>query len=324
MIISKTITPTNGVYAAAVGVEVDPLETAYFKAYGEPTIDLAGTFTYVPSTNAPPPSPFELNTATDIGAPPVAGSHAFNGGLNADEYTASGAIAADLLSNPGFFRRCEEVIGDWEFVTRLDNLEDPAADSFICGMAVLNGDSATSPGVFFGWGAGPGDALEIQLRQRLSTGAVLNRLAGVAKANPRGIWLKIKRESEVLTASYSVDNGANFVVLGTATLTTLSVRVGIFVNNGLAITSLATFSGTSLMPVQELASNEFIVQGGPILAAMRAAAPHRFSMDSRIDPEAKAKVTGWADGIISRLQSAKTTLMAKPNPTANSNVTTRY
>lgn len=319
MILTSTVTPVNGIYKGAVGVQFDPLELSFATAYGEPQIDLTGTFTYTPSVVTPDPTPLALSTSGDYGTVPVAGSVTYNPGTLGDEYVGSGTFNAGATVTPGFFRRNAEVIGDFQFTARLDNaagyLANPAASNgFIIGLGVFTSDGAGAPGLVAGFG-GHLSALEIQLRSRSAQDGALARIAGSTRTNPNGIYLKLVRVSSNITASYSLDNGVSYTSLGTVSISQLAVRVGVFVSSGQGTAATAVFTSTLLQPTPVTPTGTFTIAGGPVLVAMRSSAPHNFQLDSRLDFDAAAKVAGWNAGIRARCSAAKSTLLANANPT---------
>ncbi len=317
MIITKTIEAQAGVYKGSVAVEVDPVETSYFTAYGEPRIDRVGTFAYVPTV--PQTSLAIPLTAGDIGTVAVAGSVNFNPGLAGYELTASGVFPATVSANPGMFHQNAQVIGDWEFMFRIDHVQgfiDPVAtDGFMLGIGVFTAPGDAAPGLLFGWG-GSQSALGIQYRRRTTEGGAMPSVATFARTNPHGILLRAARVSENITLSYSLDNGLTFTQLAVATIALPGVAVGLFFNSGQATAGYAIVTQLSFQTLPSTAPNTFVLAGGPVLVPVRSSSPHQFSLDSAVDADARAKVTGWTTEIASRITTAKQALLTKPSPTA--------
>ncbi|MDZ4864472.1 MAG: hypothetical protein SGJ01_13630 [Gemmatimonadota bacterium] len=318
MIVKKIPTLVNGVYSMQLDVELDAVETAYARAYGEPKVDVAGVIAYTPS-GAIAPGQLTVATEENLGTVPVAGvaTAAPGFGSNAYELTASGTFPTALTSNPGFFKGNAEVIGDFEIKVKLIHAEyvtDPAAaDGFLRGLAVMEDNEVDDPAVLFGWG-GHQSVLKLSLRQRTVKGAALSEAAQVARTAGNGIFFRLTRIGNVLTARYSYDNGTVWAVLGAVSLVKQAVRVGLFFNSGRGASDLNLISDLSLVNTASVSAGQFTIGGNPDLRSMRAQSPHEFSLDSRLDSEALLKVTGWAATITSRLQAAKATLLTNPNP----------
>lgn len=315
MILTKTINALAGVYTASVSVTVDPLETDYFSTYGEPRVDLAGTFTYIPEV--PQVSLAIALTPGDIGTVTVPGTVSYNAGLAGYELTASGQFTSGVANNPGLFYRNDQVIGDWQFVMRIDHVQDVvapnASNGMLIGIGCFTGAGDQAPGFIFGWG-GSQEAPAIEVRQRTTQGGNLTKVAGIARASSHGILLKAVRTSDNVALSYSLDNGVTYTTLTTVTIALAGVVTGLFFNSGLTTAGYAIVTQLSFQTLPASAPNSFVITGSPQLAYLRSNSPHEFSLNSALDADAKAKVIGWADGIVSRITAAKTQLMARPSP----------
>jgi hypothetical protein len=318
VIITRTNSVKNNVYSTDLAVELNPLETAYVVAYGEPRVDLAGTINYHRVID--PTAQLPLNTETDIGTVPVAGSVVANAGLGdgAYEVTASGTLATGLTANPGFFKGNNEVVGDFRITMRLDDAYgyvDPAAvNGFVMGLVAMEDLNGDDPAVIFGWG-GDHSATKILLWQRVATAGALAEIALAARANPRGLSFAMSRIGNLITGQYSVDNGANWITLGTATVTKQALMVGVLFSSGELTAASVVITGLKLVNSGVVPTDTFTIGGGPSLAYVRSQSPHHFQLDKNIDVEAKEKVAGWGDTITGRIQSAISTLLLNENPT---------
>jgi hypothetical protein len=319
MIITKSIEPVAGSFKASVSVEVDPVETSYFTAYGEPRVDRVGSFPYVPEV---PQQTLAIPlTPSDLGTVAIPGSVSLNLGLAGYELTATGVFPATVTANPGLFYSNGQVIGDWQFVMRIDhvqgNIDPVATDGFMLGMGVFTAPGESAPGLLFGWG-GSQSPLGIHFRQRTTEGGAMPTTTAVARPSSHGVLLKATRVSEVITMSYSLNNGLTYTQLGTATIALPGVSVGLFFNSGQATAAYAIVTQLSFETLPATAPNTFVISGGPVLSLIRSNSPHQFSLDSAIDADAKAKVTGWANEMASRITTAKQALLMKPSPLATS------
>jgi len=327
MIVRKTLSVKNSVHSAAVEVELDSLEMSYVQAYGEPKIDLAGAIPFTPSSPSSPSGELELGTSTDIGTVPASGSATFNEGIEAYEVLGSGTFDTNLTTHPGFFFGNAEVIGDFRIRTRLDHADDHLADpsssdGFSIGLGIFQGDEVDDAGVLFGWG-GNHNPLGINLWHRATDGANASLVNSVARSSPNGIFFEVVRESDTLTFRYSTDNGDSWATIGTVTITQQALRVGIFVNSGVASNAFAIMSNVELVSLPTEEVNSFTISNGPDLVLIRSQAPHDFQLDGKTDSEAEAKVAGWAAEIIDRLKTAKTDLLTEANPTLTDQVSTQ-
>jgi hypothetical protein len=65
MLISAQLKASNLVYTGSITVDMDSLESAYIKAYGEPLLPIGGDIPYTPITGSP--DVLSFNLSTDIG-----------------------------------------------------------------------------------------------------------------------------------------------------------------------------------------------------------------------------------------------------------------
>ena len=320
MIIEKLVTTTGNVVTATVNVSVDPVELAQITAYGEPQVDTYGTFPYVPTVPVPD-GDTPLTANGDLGAPAVAGSAVVNAGTGALEVTSSGALPVDLLTNPGFYRRAPEVIGDWQLQTRLDIVLDTLnTTGFINGLAAFTANGDAAPGIILGWGALNAGASGILVLTRTIQGNALVQQAFVARASSRGITLRMRRSADSIVCSYSLDDGVTFATLYTMLMTQQAIQVGLFANSGQATASLSVHTGLGLDMLPLTAPNTFTLYGGPRLRAIRSGAPHTMTMSRSVDLDAEAKMTGWASEMSTRIITARNALMALTVPTSTPSV----
>jgi hypothetical protein len=265
-----------------------------------------------------------MDVVTSIGTVTTATVTANAGlGANAYEMEASGAFGAGYVSTSGVFRRNTEVVGDFGVQVRLADVDafDPnPGDGFLVGLASMDSVADDAPSVLFGWGR-DATTFGIYLRQRLTAGGACSVVATAAVANPRGVSLRMIRVGSVVTASYSLDAGATWIVVGTVSLARTTQTVGLFGNSGATGTATqgvlthATLSNSATGPV-----NEFTILGGPDLVYVRSNSPHRLSLDGKTDPNAQAKVDGWAAEMKTRMSTAMAALMANPVPPAATNL----
>lgn len=319
MIVRKTLSVKNSVHKASIEVELDSLEMSYIQAHGEPKVDLAGIIPFTPSTPSTPSGALSFDIEGDIGSVPEAGSSSFNDGLDAYELNGSGTFPTARTSHPGFFKAKQEVIGDFRLRARLDHasghLADPSAsDGFLIGLGIFLDDAAGAPGAILGWG-GHNSALGINLWQRTVLDAAFSTINSVARTSPNGIYFEVVRDSDSLTFKYSTDNGDSWATIGTITITQQTLRVGLFINSGVATTAFAILSNVELVSLPTEEVNSFTILNGPDLVLLRSQSPHEFQLDGKTDGEAEAKVEGWSEEIEDRLKAAKDTLLTKANPT---------
>ena len=325
MIVRKTLSVKNSVHKASIEVELDSLEMSYVQAHGEPKVDLAGAIPFTPSTPSTPSGTLSFDIEGDIGTVPVAGSSSFNAGLDAYELNGSGTFNNGRTNHPGFFKAKQEVIGDFRIRARLDHahdyLADPsAADGFLIGLGVFLDDDVDAAGVIFGWG-GHQSPLGINLWHRAAAAGAFSTVNSVARSSPNGIYFEIVRDSDSLTFKYSTDNGESWATIGTVTITQQTLRVGLFLNSGVAAAAFAIMSNVELVSLPTEEVNSFTIANGPDLVLLRSQAPHEFQLDGKVDSEAEAKVIGWSAEIETRLKTAKDTLLTKANPTLTDQTT---
>jgi hypothetical protein len=310
MIITAKPTLKNYVYSTSLAVELNPKETAYAEAYGEPKIDRAGTITF--ERTVAPATPADLNTNSVMGA--GVGTFVLAGGLGVGGLAGSAAGTFTGAEANGVLRRDVEVVGDFTLATRLADVYEFSAGRFLVGLASLDGIAPDTPGVFFGWGS-DGVTPGVHLWQRGVTGGSLTAIGSFAAPSPRGVSLRLSRLGSVLTAAYSLDAGVTWATMGTATLALQAQTVGVFANSAHAATPAeAVLTDTYITNSGVAPTNTFVIQGGPDLGAVRSSSPHTFYLDGKIDPEAEAKVEGWQTTVVGRLQAAMAELMAKPAP----------
>lgn len=331
MIINTTKTVVGNSYKASLDVELTSLEKEYVEAYGEPKIDLRGTFSFSPASPQQAPGQIELGATADLGTPPVAGSATEEGGLGTGGLIVkgSGILPAALTDTIGTYHYAPEVISDFEFKATLltvndtlyDTATDPATvDGFRVGLALFAGDQSDDPSIILGWGS-HNSVYNIALWQRSAAGGAYSEIASIAQASPHGLTFRLTRTSANLQAEYSLDGGAVWNTLGNVTLTLQTYRAGLLVGSGTADLATALFNGVSLTqtPVEDV--NAFTIAGSEQVF-MWSQSPHTFSLDGGVDPEAESKIEGWAAGIVSRLTAAKTDLIDNNDQPDSPNMTT--
>jgi hypothetical protein len=321
MIIRTQKTVQNFTFTGQVDVEFSTLETAYAKAYGEPSIDLNGTIPYQASAVAPNQVPFDYSANIGQTPPPAGGSMTAVAGTGGHLLNGSGTFSTALTDTIGFFSGAEELVGDFELKARIDYVDgglfdtatDPTTvDGFRVGLLIQYGNDSNGPSVLFGWGA-HNSPYNLVLWNRTSTGGGYVSAGSVALADPTGLYLRLSRSATTLTASYSTDNGVTWSTLGTVPLAGAAYRVGLFMNSGTPNLATALLSGRSLVRTADSGTGEFAIQGSKY-ALIRSQSPHIFKLDGRVDPEAEAKVLGWIEEVKTRLTTAKNDLMANGSP----------
>jgi len=323
MLIQTTKSVANSVRRASIAVDLTSLEQSYCDAYGEPQIDLNGTITYVPSSEQTPPDQIPMAVNEDIDTPPLAGSAANDSGLglNGLVLKGSGVFPHALDSDVGFLHYALEVTSDFECKANLLSVHgglatsgtDPSTvDGFRAGIAVRFGADDDAPGLIFGWGS-HNTAFNVALWQRTVAGAAYTIVNQVARSTPYGVFLRLTRTSLDCKAEYSFDNGTTWVTLATVTLSQQTYRVGLFVNSGTTGLATALFNQVSLTPEPSGNPQTFTIAGTKMVY-IASQSPHTFAQDGKTDPQAEAKVAGWATTIQARLAAAKTTLLLNPQP----------
>lgn len=320
MIAKTKLQIVNSVYQASVAVELDAVDTKYVAAYGEPRVDVAGVIPYV-SDLATPQTALAFDTAQDIGTVPVAGSNALLPAVGVRGYSISGSgtflTNTAIVTNAGYFKGKLEVIGDFEIRVQLLSAPDvpdaSIADGYGIGLGVFDSlATAGEPVTLLTWGAHRG-APRISHRRRTTAGGSLTEVAGVAQASVTGVYLRIQRVSGVMTAAYSLNAGSTWTSLGTSTSALESVSVGFFVNSGDSGAQVATVTDLLLQTLPDEVT-EFTIKGSPNLRYIRSQSPHTFQLDSKVDPDAEAKVKGWISEITERLTDAKDVLFTNEDP----------
>ena len=322
MLLSQQTQASNLVFAGSMSVDVDALESSYIKAYGEPSIDLAGVIPYIPLSSGPDVLAFD--TALDIGAGITGGlADAVPGyGVGGFDVLGRGGMPAGLFSVSGFFSGRQNVVSDFTLEARVllgipgGTLTPPApAQGLVEGVALFETLATDGPAIFFGIIQPTGGALELSIHQRLTTAGVLTRMAGVTLPTYEGVMVKVVRTGSTFAFKYSTDGGVTWLTLTAAVgATATSYATGLFVNNG---------SNTLSDSLNRVLFDKVVLRKGTLgyftiigtrNALMRSQSPHQFSLDGKTDPEAENKVKGWLSTIRDRLIVAKTTLMANDNP----------
>ena len=153
-------------------------------------------------------------TASDIGAPALAGSTEYRSGT----YTLKGA--GEVGGNGGHVPiRLQQVTGDVTIQARVASIQavQPWSKAGVMVRASLAANSAF--GMMFISGSS-GSAFH----QRVSTGASRTSTTGTAVAAP--YWVRLERRGTVLTASQS-SNGVAWTTIGTMTLSGSTIYVGL-------------------------------------------------------------------------------------------------
>jgi len=331
MLLTSQIAAVNLVFTGSVSVELDSLENAYVKAYGEPSIAVGGTIPYAPLSTSPDVLPFD--TAQDIGSGASSGAATVVPGLGSGglDLVGRGGMPGGNANVSGFFYGKQSVGTDFTLEARLI-LSIPGAtltptapaQGFVQALALFENLATDGPVIFFGVLQPTGGAKELAIYQRSTTSGALTRLAGVVPSSYEGLLLKIVRAGATLTFTYSLDGGTTWVALSaTVGATAASYQVGLFVNNG---------STTLSDSLTRLIVDNAVLRKGNLgyfnilnagTALIRSQSPHQLSLDGKVDPEAENKVKGWIAEIRSRLIAAKVALLALDNPvnaaTAGSN-----
>lgn len=318
MLVSKSVSVVNNLWTASVGVTFTALEADYAKAYGEPIIERNGVIPFTPGEEIEAPEQLPLDQTTDLEAPLTPGTFAPVSGAEGVRLTGAGEWSRTLLAQ-GFWAYNDEVIGDFQFVARLEALfgqANPAAvDGFSVGLLLKRSDADASDAIILGYG-GHGAPAVIELLEREESDPVGYSLVNETAfpAVPMGILFRMTRTSASLLAEYSIDNGATWGVAGTVTMAGQTWKAGLFVSSG-DVTAVATalFTNLSLSAHPVPPQGTFTI-AGENRALMRSQAPHVLSLNGNLDTEAEAKVRGWADEIKARLVTAKAALFASPNP----------
>ncbi|MFA6132457.1 MAG: hypothetical protein WC869_00420 [Phycisphaerae bacterium] len=322
MLLTSQIIATNLVFAGSVSVDLDSLEDAYIKAYGEPTIELGGLIAYAPLNAGPDILP--LDTAVDIGASASGGSSVDVPGLGSGglDLLGRGGMPVGNANVSGFFKGRQNVGTDFTLEARLilsipgAVLTSPApAEGLVQGLAMFETLATDGPAIFFGVIQPNGGSKELAIYQRVTTGGALTRLAGLVPASYEGLMLKIVRTGAALAFTYSLDGGTTWLALSAAVgATASSYQVGLFLNNG---------SQTIADSLNRLVVDSTVLRKGTLgyftilnagTALIRSQSPHQFSLDGKVDPEAENKVKGWLTVIRQRLIDAKAALLLQENP----------
>lgn len=317
MIVRKALTVTNNRYAASVGVEFSSLEMQYAKAYGEPIIELNGVITYVPSTNVPPADQIPLDA--DVGLGGGAGSAAENETVSGLTVAGSGNWdTSPVNALAGFFHGASDVIGDFQFTVDLLSIYGVEADTtnggYRIGIAILKVLDPSAEGFVFGVGSNNAGAFDLSVLVNSAQGASYAVAEDAAISQPiTGIKLRVTRVSNDLTLEYSTDGGESFEELAVLEISGAAWNVGLLVGSGSGSAATAVFNKISLTHAAQGPGSQFTI-GGEKRVLMRSQAPHQFGLDKNLDPEAQAKVTGWANTIETRLRAAMTTLLQNENP----------
>jgi hypothetical protein len=319
MITKHSLTVQNLVYAGTVTTELDSVEMAYVQAYGEPRIDLNGMIPYTPPAPDAPPGGITLDSETDVGTPPVSGESDDNPGLGDALVVKGSGVFPNLLDDTvGFFKFAEEVVGDFQFTTRLDFFNgglfeedgaDPTVvDGFRTGLMLQRGTNSNGPAILLGWGS-HNSAYNLALWHRPTEGGAFTEVNVVSRDNPSGIYLRLTRTGITLVAEYSTDNAKTWNILGSTTVQYQSYRAGLFINSGTTELADATFTNTLLTNDPEQVEYEFEIKGERRVY-VRSNSPHTFQVDGKVDSEAHAKVNGWLQEISKRSGDAIRDLLA--------------
>lgn len=322
MLLTSQVTAINLVYTGSVSVELDSLENAYVKAYGEPTIALGGQIPYETLSNGSDVLPFD--TSLNIGVAASGGFATPLPGLGAGAYDLVGRGGMPSLAGSvsGFFYGRSAVSTDFTMVSRRivaiagDTATPPAPTAgMVQALAMFESLTTGGPVIFFGLVQLPDGALELAVCRRAIADDELVRVAGITLSSYDGLLLRIIRTGTSLAFAYSQDAGVTWTTLQAAvSASAATYAVGWFLNNG---------SMTLSDSINRMLVDSTVLQKGLLgyfsylnagTALFRSQAPHQFSLDGKVDPEAENKVKGWVAEIRARLIAAKTALMAQENP----------
>lgn len=325
MIVKTQHSVVNRVYQASLLVDFDAQEARYSKAYGEPSVNVAGEIPY-DAGDPPPPQDLVFDLEQDIGPAAVGGTAVYNSASQNWEIEAAGVLGVDQATVTGFHKGYKDVIADVILETQLDFIDElpveGMAGDYLVGFCVLPGTDAANDlaGIFFGWGElGGVRGIWAFEKDKGGTGTVLGSL--VPRSQPNGVYLRMVRVSADLTLSYSLNNGQTWSVLSTAELDAAAPRMGLFTSSGdndAVVNALFSKIRSQTLPVPT--PGTFVIQGGPTYELIRSMSPHVFQLDGKTDPEAQAKVHGWAAEIRSRIEVAKDELLANPDPGQNPDI----
>lgn len=331
MLLTTQIAAINLVFTGSVSVDLDSLEDAFVKAYGEPTIERGGVIPYTPLAAGPDILAFD--TAVDIGTGASSGAATAVPGLGSGglDLVGRGGMPGGNASVSGFFNGRQNVGTDFTLEARLilgipgATLTPTApAQGLVQALAMFETLTTDGPVIFFGVVQPNGGAKELAVYQRSTTGGALTRVAGLVPASYEGLLLKIVRTSSTFAFTYSLDGGTTWVALSAAVgATASSYHLGLFLNNG-SITLSDSLNrlivDSTVLRKGTLGYFTFLNAGTSLI---RSQSPHQFALDGKVDPEAENKVKGWNAEIRTRLIAAKTALLAQDNPvnaaTAGSN-----
>lgn len=322
MLLTSQVSAINLVFTGSVSVELDALENAYVKAYGEPTIELGGVIPY--TTLDAGPDVLAFDTSVDIGAGISGGAATVVPGLGVGglNLVGRGGMPSGLAAVSGFFHGRQNVGTDFTLESRVivgipgATVTPPApAEGLVQALALFETLATDGPVIFFGIVQPTGGTKELAIYQRSTTGGVLTRKAGLVPSSYEGLLLRVVRTSSTFVFTYSLDGGTTWVTLSAAVgATASSYHAGLFVNNG----SLTLSDSLQLAIVDSTVLRKGSLGYFTILnagtALMRGQSPHQLALDGKVDPEAENKVKGWNAEIRDRLIIAKTTLLLQENP----------
>lgn len=325
MIVKTSLNVINRVYSAALATELDVQETRFSRAYGEPQVNVAGVIPY-DAGDPPPPQDLVFNIEQDIGPAAVGGVAVYNAASQNWEIEAAGVLGVNQATVSGFFKGYMDVVADVVVETQLDFIDElpdeGMAQDYLVGISVLPGTDASPDlaGLFFGWGEYGGvRGIWAFEKEKGQDGTLLGSL--VARSNPSGVFLRVTRTSADVLLSYSLNNGQTWQEFESTTVDSVAPRMGFFTSSGdTAATVTALFSKVRSQTQPIPTPGTFVIEGGPTMRLIRSQSPHTFSLDGKVDPEAQAKVVGWAAEIRGRLEAAKDTLMANPDPGSSPDV----
>lgn len=331
MLLASQTQAVNHVTTGSMSVEFDTLESAFAKAYGEPSVDLGGVIPYSPLVTGPDILAFDtalnVGTATGGSAVPVPGY-----GVGGFAVYGRGGMPAGLYSLDGYFSGRQSVGTDFTLEARIlaaipgATLTVPAPDQgLVEGIALFETLTTDGPVILFGICHPTAGITELSIHQRTTTAGVLVRKAGVVLSSYAGVMVRVVRTGALFVFTYSIDGGVTWIAIDPAVgATAASYACGLFVNNG---------SLTLADSLNRVLFDKVVLRKGKIgyftiigtnLSLMRSQSPHQLALDGKTDPEAENKVKGWLAAIRLRLIDAKVALLAQPNPvneTANGTTT---
>jgi regulation of enolase protein 1 (concanavalin A-like superfamily) len=206
--------PTGPMY---IGLVVNSHDTTRLNTSTFDGVTVSGSVTPPPPPPPSLPSPWSNG---DVGATGLAGSASFSTGV----FTVQGAGSNIWGTSDGFHYVYQTLTGDGQIVARVTGLQNtsPYAKA---GVMIRRSTSAGSAHVVLD--ARPNGA-GLELMTRASNGGETSYLGGATAGTP--IWLRLTRAGASVTGATST-NGSTWTTIGTATLPSGNVLVGLVVSS---------------------------------------------------------------------------------------------